>query len=571
MPERPAAPRTPAPPVRASSVRTGHAVKETVISLIIAFVFAFVFRGFVIEAFVIPTGSMAPTLLGKHNRFQSPESGATWTVNPWSNDPAGNPLPVQGTMMVTDPMTGARVGQELPATLGRNVPTLSGDRIFVLKYLYSLFDPSRWDVVVFKYPGRAPSDVLVGEQQNYIKRLVGLPGEEIALVDGDVFFRQAAGAAGALPRSDWSAPDWQIARKGERVQRELWMPLYDSRYAPLEPERNLRRWFETPWKGLTPDGEPDRAWRIEDRTAYELDSGAPTVLAWDNETRPITDAYPYNEVPRDRSGSDFAVSDIRMAMGVEPREPGLDLAAVVAARGHEFRAEIGGERIRLLMRPASGEVPGEWRVLEEVETGPAFEPGRVTNVEFWHVDQSLQVWIDGERAAIGTYAWSPALRIEHVFGGDGDRVLGPVAQGNPLADPSLYRQPRVRWEMAGTPLTLHRVRLDRDIFYRPGVYDSGPGQPRHARQGQPSLATHPMQPNLLGPDQFFVAGDNSPNSLDGRQWDTPDPWVYAKIDGTIGVVPRDLLIGKAFFVYFPALHKEKRVPVPDVGRMRFIW
>ena len=41
-------------------------VKEVVESIAIAFVLAFVFRAFVVEAFVIPTGSMAPTLLGKH-------------------------------------------------------------------------------------------------------------------------------------------------------------------------------------------------------------------------------------------------------------------------------------------------------------------------------------------------------------------------------------------------------------------------------------------------------------------------------------------------------------------------
>ena len=40
-------------------------VRETIESIIIAFVLAFVFRAFVVEAFVIPTGSMAPTLLGQ--------------------------------------------------------------------------------------------------------------------------------------------------------------------------------------------------------------------------------------------------------------------------------------------------------------------------------------------------------------------------------------------------------------------------------------------------------------------------------------------------------------------------
>ena len=40
--------------------------RETIESIAIAFVLAFLFRTFEAEAFVIPTGSMAPTLLGQH-------------------------------------------------------------------------------------------------------------------------------------------------------------------------------------------------------------------------------------------------------------------------------------------------------------------------------------------------------------------------------------------------------------------------------------------------------------------------------------------------------------------------
>ena len=58
-------------------------IADTLISIIIAFALAFVFRGFVVEAFVIPTGSMAPTLMGAHMRFDGPESGYDWPVGPW--------------------------------------------------------------------------------------------------------------------------------------------------------------------------------------------------------------------------------------------------------------------------------------------------------------------------------------------------------------------------------------------------------------------------------------------------------------------------------------------------------
>ena len=73
---------------------------------------------------------------------------------------------------------------------------LIGDRLFVSKYSYgyskhsfpfspSLFkgrilksEPKRGDVVVFK----TPSD----NRTDYIKRLIGLPGDKIKFIDGDV-------------------------------------------------------------------------------------------------------------------------------------------------------------------------------------------------------------------------------------------------------------------------------------------------------------------------------------------------------------------------------------------------
>src|SRR5271167_1226786 len=63
---------TPAQPTvnTAPWVRT---LRETVESIVIAFVLAFLFRTFEAEAFVIPTGSMAPTLRGRHRDVECPE------------------------------------------------------------------------------------------------------------------------------------------------------------------------------------------------------------------------------------------------------------------------------------------------------------------------------------------------------------------------------------------------------------------------------------------------------------------------------------------------------------------
>src|SRR5881628_3926077 len=64
-----------------STASESSSVKETVESILVAFILAFIFRAFVVEAFVIPTGSMAPTLMGAHMRFRCEDCGYEWTVN----------------------------------------------------------------------------------------------------------------------------------------------------------------------------------------------------------------------------------------------------------------------------------------------------------------------------------------------------------------------------------------------------------------------------------------------------------------------------------------------------------
>ena len=46
-----------------------------------AFVLAFLFRTFEAEAFVIPTGSMAPTLMGRHKDVYCPKCGCEYQIS----------------------------------------------------------------------------------------------------------------------------------------------------------------------------------------------------------------------------------------------------------------------------------------------------------------------------------------------------------------------------------------------------------------------------------------------------------------------------------------------------------
>lgn len=66
------------------------------------------------------------------------------------------------------------------------VPTLlSGDRVVVWKPSDSLADVQRGDVLVFAHPN-VKQCPLAPDPKEYIKRVVGLPGEEISSPDGQV-------------------------------------------------------------------------------------------------------------------------------------------------------------------------------------------------------------------------------------------------------------------------------------------------------------------------------------------------------------------------------------------------
>jgi len=59
-------------------------------------------------------------------------------------------------------------------------PTLLiNDRIVVTRFSYWLHEPQRDDVVVFKYP--------LDPKKDYVKRLIGLPGEKLEIIDSKLY------------------------------------------------------------------------------------------------------------------------------------------------------------------------------------------------------------------------------------------------------------------------------------------------------------------------------------------------------------------------------------------------
>ncbi len=562
----PAITAPPSPSVAGGGKPADETIRETIESIIIAFALAFVFRAFVVEAFVIPTGSMAPTLLGQHLRFNCTQCGYPYDTDASERATAGTAI------ATTCPMC------FWPNRVPAEARTGSGDRILVQKYAYSFTEPRRWDVAVFKNPRYRINnrDDAPGPRQNYIKRLVGLPGDKIAILEGNLYVARDDEPFTIARKIDADAnPRWRD------IQNAVWQPIYHSRYVPLDGgagglDRRKREWA-CPWEPQA--GE----WLTENRRSYAMVSPGPEGvgrLAFrfmpqdDAFFGPGTSAtrYPYNQSSEAFSLSSYAksiddedrpvwdgIEDIRLAVNVRFDQPDTTLRLSTTAR------RAGEPEPIVASFSSDGTMRLQWG--EDPLAGPirlaGLRPGRTVAVELWHVDQAVLVWVNGERVADHRLqlTWEQVIRR-----------------------PPLPRVPQVAIEVAGGPTTLYEVQLDRDLFYGARDQHSGMALGAFTRSGPRMIASG--EPVELAANEFFVIGDNGPISDDARFWKTttygePDihPWVEELMfadDGRehIGRVPRRLMVGRAFFVYYPAPYQlDPKAPgvFPNFGRMRLIY
>ncbi|MFN5495195.1 MAG: hypothetical protein ACK5C3_01290, partial [bacterium] len=209
------------------------------------------------------------------------------------------------------------------------------------------------------------------------------------------------------------------------------------------------------------------------------------------------------------------------------------------------------------------------------ETSVPFTPpaaGKPFAIECWHVDQRLSLWVnDREIVQLDDKFASLEDRLRSSFYGRTveDYVAQPVFQ-----QPT---PPQLAFTTKGSALELHRVRVDRDLYYRPETLNTSelaqPPQNGAAIVG-PAFGTDFRNPAQLKADQFVMCGDNSAFSRDSRLWGRPSRLVteiFGETDPFI--VPRELLLGKAWSVYFPAPvppTEDGPAVMPDFGNLRFI-
>jgi signal peptidase I len=135
------------------SKREHHPWRDNIEAVTVAIIVAVFLKYFVVEAYKIPTGSMQPTLMG------------------WDDGDGGGIF----------------------------------DRILVDKLSFHFRDPERFEVAVFRYP--------LDSSKNFVKRIWGLPGEQLRIDRGDVW------------RRDSSSDPWEVLRRPRPVQRETWRGL----------------------------------------------------------------------------------------------------------------------------------------------------------------------------------------------------------------------------------------------------------------------------------------------------------------------------------------------------------
>ncbi len=467
-------------------------VIESLVSLALAVCLV---RSFVVEGYIISTGSMAPYLLGFHKQVVCPNCRLPFAVG----------VPVDSDAETNGPVACPNCGQ---AHIDLSfVPRNEGDQLLVQKFAYLFRRPKRWEVVVFQNPNQPT--------QAYVKRVIGLPDEEVQVRAGDLWI------------------NGELARKNLAEQRSTRMVVSSLKYQS-QNGAELRWQVEDGWKP-TSDGfafDPESiASGLDDaatqmsvtyRGVFPKQSGSSSMpeaaQLWP------TDEYAYNGL--NEATQRYRVRDLMLAMQFELHSGrgAMTWALSDGAQTFEVVLAAGERELRLFV---DGVEEPELRVKL---SGSMWQRKRLVEMSLF--DRQLLFALDGE--VIYQRPLEPL--VLPAKNGDG------AAKNSPLEDFGPVRFGAQNLHVSVSDLTLYR-----DVYYTRGDGRHGVNEPYR-----------------LSSDEYFFLGDNSPVSLDSRSW-------------TNAIVRDHMLIGKPFLVHLPSRpgrvklgSAEWHIRVPDWGRIRYI-
>ncbi len=502
--------------------------------LLTAFASTLVFIIFVMQVYRIPTGSMAETLRGAHFRVRCGQCGFRY-----DHDFIARHYPVPGTnlrmpdnytpsaVVPIGPREGGQMRSSRCPSCGYSEPApirASDGRYYVYKngksvpaYSRTVFKGDQIFVQKCIYQFFQPRrwDVIVFKNPldpriNYIKRCVALPGETLQIIDGDIYI------------------NGQIQRKPRNVQEELWMTVYDNDHPPARPEEksfNGHTWKQPFEKAGT--------------SAWNLSADGPTVFELNS-----PDATVHRIQYNDRLGNDFRAT---YAYDDPASFPYMPLCSDVMA---EYCLSIedsvaAGAQIRKYGIAYEGWIRSDG-TMEIVRLAPAEQPvvlaagtcrpetlKRISRFRFATLDHQLVL------------EYGNSTLVHDLGTGIEDAGTGYLVK----PDVQLLGVGRVR---------LTHIGLYRDIHYI-------------SENIRRATKDNPM---ILRKDEYFACGDNSPFSLDSRLWDREGKANPGQDSYPAGVVPKDYLVGKAFFVHWPGGYRLMKEPIrwiPFADGMKIIY
>ncbi len=338
---------------------------------------------------------------------------------------------------------------------GSMQPTLMGnpaagvfDRVIVDKVSFQFRDPKRFEIIVFRHP--------LERSRNMVKRVIGMPDEWLRIQNGDVWTRRT------------ESDDWQVLRRPESVQGDMWRPLGES-------------------TGLLSDWKTDSAvgWKIEGdsieargagRAQYRPDGGVRNEY-FDG----YHEALAQKLGPIPPSAGEYPVGDLRLDFEVELQEDCNELVVELSEGLSTYRFLLPGpsstegsrpsvtaEDRAVRRDPGTGErIPNEPRS-EQADEAWRARAGSGYDLRVQNLDDRLQLYIDGDLL----------LEME----------VAPVAnQSSGLAV-----------ELLGGGGEIDDLEVYRDVYYLTGSL--------------PAMGTY------IEPGNYFMLGDNTLDSADGREW-----------------------------------------------------
>ncbi len=548
------------------------AVRETIESVLIAVLLALLFRYFEAEAYVIPTGSMAPDLQGQHIDVACPECDFNYR--------SGSSADLPDVPRVACP--NCMYPQTMLKNTRRDHRPFSGDRILVNKFAYDFDEPDRWDVIVFKYPNNG--------KQNFIKRLIGLPNEGILIEHGDIY---------AYDLRTETFADRKICRKPPLKQKSMLQMVYDTKHISktLLAVGWPSRWQQ--WK----DGDSENAWRVsDDHDQFSLNNSTeqtqwlkyrhlqPTKKEWDDRLalrtpelpermrgkipagELISDHYAYNDVPDKgtflNNGGLHWVGDLAIEANVEIKSDSGTLVIELVEGPDRFQCQIDvstGQAVFVENGTQASNVTLEGETKHETSIKGTGDH----QILFANADNKLFLWVDDNFVGGCEYTRSgdllPTWSLEDAgdaepIGIGGRNIQMQISRLQVQRD-IYYTSKNMTVEMgksyAKFPFSEYLARINvadiKDMMRQPRSWTTEKVKNFFKLRDRDESYVFPLDENQLLP-----MGDNSPQSSDARIWEGAR------------YLDKSYLLGEAMFIYWPHAKTSPLPFWPNFERMKFI-